>query len=376
MTSPANIGKINGNTHYIAKQTEEQQTHSEKVKETPQNSLVSENYVDFATIPEAMKYILDNSDPQVIAIGEYHYSEFDDGIPTIRIMSDHIVPILSQTGFNDMVLEMIPSDAAEETEYYNKAGNLNQENTPNILLNIDRTGNNSMLPGYNDVGLSNEFKHSYNSLHKNSINLHPGGYPTSFYKSESFNDNFCIDKAAIITNQLLSQTENLLKQGKKVIVYSGAAHNDINPEEVISGLRPIYPSGRMKYIEQWCSHLEHLTPKIENYSIADELVGRGYRYVELDIIEAENSKDTLFFHEDDEFENRMREGTLNLLYFINNAPLSGARLFIPKTNIFILVISSSFTKNLREKDYPLPAKVHKSITGHGSPRTKKPDYKP
>jgi len=185
----------------------------------------------FSSASEAVNHLIKSHDPQIIAFGEFH-NEFSQGfVSTSEHFANDIMPILPGNNFRDLIHEFIPADpiAYAELDIYKRTGRIDAENTPflhRLTTGFDGRGALKLLEQSTATG----------------INLH--GCNLSFAQEEAMNNTITDtdsngviriymrrmgNKKMIIRDQTVKRAGALLRQRRKVALYTGLSHNDLHP---------------------------------------------------------------------------------------------------------------------------------------------------
>ncbi len=185
--------------------------------DNPQNRVVT----PYENTADALENVLD-LDPQIVAFGETHNSPDNPATSTSTRFVNEILPMMKNKGFNDLVLEFLPSDIPEdEMSYFMETGSLDEKHTEVLLISL-------LL--LNDGG--EDTLNILNKCRDLKIQVHGGG--PSMVQTADFmmglsspNDIF-----PMIRDNSKHNIQKLAQSGKKVMSYGGSYHNntDGNPE--------------------------------------------------------------------------------------------------------------------------------------------------
>jgi len=163
---------------------------------------------DFASAGEAMRYLIQQHNPQVIGFGEYHNQYLPDHRSTSEYFASEIIPVLQEAGFTDLINEFLPDHPAvySELAQYKTTGQISSK-TPN--LHILRTG----FDGRGAIQI-------IDAAQSSGMTLHGGNLP-GWGKTLPRNV-----RRRRIDLLIHDQVKRLRSRGQRVAVYSGADHNN------------------------------------------------------------------------------------------------------------------------------------------------------
>jgi len=147
--------------------------------------------------------------PPILAFGEAHQLQYSDFVSTAQHFARQIMPLMPKYDYRDLVIELIPKskDASKEIEVYNTTGKLGPILETFTSWHFDRCGIAEIIIQARELG----------------ITIHGAHAPTlTEYLKEDEDGTL----AQMITKRLVEEATNIRKQGKPVIVYSGAKHNN------------------------------------------------------------------------------------------------------------------------------------------------------
>lgn len=163
---------------------------------------------DFASVREAVQYLIQQHNPQVIGFGEYHNQYLPDHRSTAEYFASEIIPVLHEEGFADLINEFLPHDRAvySELAQYKRTGQISPK-TPNLL---------SFRNSFDGRGAIQIINAAQNS----GITLHGGNLP-GWGKTLPRNI-----RRRRIDLLIRNQVKRLRSQGRRVAAFSGADHNN------------------------------------------------------------------------------------------------------------------------------------------------------
>lgn len=203
---------------------------------------------DYKDAGEAVAEIINESNPNVIAFGEQHCltnylaKKYKVGCKTTpQFFAEQIIPALAQKGIKDIVVEFLPSrgQTREDNLIYQylqeEIDNLSPENEEDKKFSAKNFAANhlalfAMLSSTYDPQGALEF---ILAAKANGMKIHGGGL--TFTQSGKLWE--CVDRkempkyVKIVNDNLYNTIKEILKENKKIAVYSGALHNDIKGED-------------------------------------------------------------------------------------------------------------------------------------------------
>ncbi|MFA4905847.1 MAG: hypothetical protein WC645_05025 [Candidatus Margulisiibacteriota bacterium] len=191
---------------------------------------IEEDILHFQSAGEVMEDILADN-PRVIAFGEIHPRRLNQSMT--GVFTAEILPSLAEAGITELVLEVLFCDPAIEKNLnsFYKTGRLNAKETPDLLANIEL---------YVEACEIKELLYRAREL---GVRIRPGGLSpetaeeTIFQPDFSARNDLRLRALQEITQHSLEQINRQLDYGRRVAVYSGRRHNDINPSsaDLING---------------------------------------------------------------------------------------------------------------------------------------------
>ena len=177
------------------------------------------SYYPLTNITEIVQNIF-SAKPRVIGLGELHSETNYNYEYYLKIL-----PVLKSLGYTNLVLEGLPYDldkvVPQEAKKLNEEGSISPNETPilyNYILHLkDMTVNNLIFKAHN-LGFQ----------------IYGGGEPLSYVLNNEVHDS--LEAQFMNKKGLLSMTERLLKEGKEVVIISGAVHALISAKNM--GLPP------------------------------------------------------------------------------------------------------------------------------------------
>jgi len=166
------------------------------------------NVTNFASLSAAFENLLTDS-VKVVAIGEIHKSHSSNLPSTMSYFKDAL-PIFSQRGFKDLVFEPLPSNAKAESE---------------AKLSGKTRGYGPFLNDW--FAYHDDYCGIFLSIvaaSSSGIAVHGVHFRDTKEQEAQFSN-----LAVLITSRARMETHELLAKDKKVIIYTGAVHNDIDP---------------------------------------------------------------------------------------------------------------------------------------------------
>lgn len=150
--------------------------------------------------------------PQVIAAGEIHKTKKSPLVSTLSRFADEALPRLEKRGYKDYVVELLPSGqiAQAEIEAYKHTGSLGLLLSRWIIGHEDQCGIMKVL----------EFARL-----NPSVKL----YGSNFADIREFYASSKEKRAETINANNRTLILELLSQGKRIVSYTGAQHNNTNP---------------------------------------------------------------------------------------------------------------------------------------------------
>lgn len=222
--------------------------------------------------------------PAVIAFGEIHAQDGYSKVTT-DYFAENIIPVLAAAGYKDLVWEFLPYNGGTQDDM--NSYKIMLEEIERLDINKDRVF---------DEKFKDKFPKLYCALYscespqpllkiilsakRRGINIHGGGLTFSqtakLEKALKSGNSKTIkntweDTTNIIGKNSYKAIETLLRRGKRVLSYGGAAHNDIKPASLTFGYDLAKEYGLKNYLEvdlivpELLSKRKFITEKTDEY---------------------------------------------------------------------------------------------------------------
>lgn len=184
-------------------------------------------------IGEVVEYIIQKTAPQIISFGEFHtdceLSTNSDSKyrSTMEVFAEKVLPQLKKYGFNDLVLEFLVNEPAllqDLENFYTKGIDITRETTP-------------VLYGMCEICELKGLKELLIKARLLGIRIHPGGpslrelhSPEIMQERADRGKDWLPITSKLTSDTLQKKTLELVRLGKKVAVYNGLWHNDIEAD--------------------------------------------------------------------------------------------------------------------------------------------------
>jgi len=194
--------------------------------DTPRTTIVSPSEpppqptrVNLPDLSAAFQYILQREAQQgheirAIGIGEVHKQISSTLVSTLQLIARNVLPDLADAGFQDLVWEHFPSGdlAAQEAESFYQSGHFGPFLSEFFRYYFDYCGIVEVLQQAHASGLE------VHGCHASSV--------------EEYRTNL-MDLGYIVNERQLETSVPLLRQGRRIVIISGARHNDFQSSDNI-----------------------------------------------------------------------------------------------------------------------------------------------
>lgn len=184
-----------------------------------------ETPVHYDSTAAAIRDLLDDADPRVIAFGEFHPCADPPGYKTAKAyFAEEVLPVLKDEGITDLIIEQILNDPAIIAEldafYIDKTLVIGETSTPTLWKTFKFYINQQDL-----INILNKAREL-------GIRVHPGGM-TLEQAAETIH-NPCYDRSIDLHFRAWSYTESagkaaadrLLEGGGRFAIYGGSKHHN------------------------------------------------------------------------------------------------------------------------------------------------------